>query len=42
MEDISAGHSPNNVPNMREAAVSEGTPCALHPATTTVCAIFDQ
>ena len=31
--DISAGHSPASIPTMAEAAVLEGTPCALLPAT---------
>ena len=33
MGDISAGHSPAVIPTMTEAAVSEGTPHALHSAT---------
>ena len=33
-----AGHSPTAILTATEAAVSEGTPCALHPATAAVCA----
>ena len=36
--DISAGHSPAPIPTTTQAAVLEGTPCALLPATTAACA----
>ena len=38
--DISAGHSHTDVPTMTQVAVSEGTPCTPHPATTAACAVL--
>ena len=37
MGDISANHNPAAIPTVTRAAVSEGTHCIPHPATTAAC-----